>query len=154
MARLPHLGNASTLGCELQFVQMNTLQVLADSIQSAIGTNQKYYVIAKQCMVEAGHKGQLKGEVKAVRVLCSRNGKIPQAFSFCTEIRHVLVENGVKIVGERLRGGAVDNCKSSTCQTQQSVFCMVPSVSVKCYVQWSPQAASISAPRYSKSVAP
>ena len=34
-------------------------------------------------------------------MLCSRNGKIPpQAFSFCTEIRHVLVENGVKIVGE------------------------------------------------------
>ena len=79
---------------------MNTLQVLADPIQSAISTNQKYYAIAKQCMVEAGHKGQLKGEVKAVRVLCSRNGKIPQAFSFCTEIRHVLVENGVKIVGE------------------------------------------------------
>ena len=52
-------------------------------------------------MVEAGHKGQLKGEVKAVRVLRSRNDKIPpQAFSFCTEIRHVLVENGVKIVGE------------------------------------------------------
>ena len=92
LARLPQLGNASTLGCELQFVHMNTLQVLADPIQSAISTNQKYYVIAKQCMVEAGHKGQLKGEVKAVRVLCSRNGKIPpQAFSFCTEIRHVLV---------------------------------------------------------------
>ena len=52
-------------------------------------------------MVEAGHKGQLKGEVKAVRVLRSRNDEIPpQGFSFCTEIRHVLVENGVKIVGE------------------------------------------------------
>ena len=52
-------------------------------------------------MVEAGHKGQLKGEVKAIRVLRSRNDKIPpQAFSFCTEIRHALVENGVKIVGE------------------------------------------------------
>ena len=48
LARLPHLGNASTLGCELQFVHMNTLQVLADPIQSAINTNQKYYVIAKQ----------------------------------------------------------------------------------------------------------
>ena len=57
LARLPHLGNASTLGCELQFVQTNTLQVLADPIQSAISTNQKYYVIARQCMVEAGHKG-------------------------------------------------------------------------------------------------
>ena len=35
------------LGCELQVVHMNTLQVLADPIQSAISTNQKYYVIAK-----------------------------------------------------------------------------------------------------------
>ena len=52
-------------------------------------------------MAKARHKGQLKGEVKAVRVLRSGNDKIPpQAFSFCTEIRHVLVENGVKIVGE------------------------------------------------------
>ena len=83
LARLPQLGNASTFGCELQFVHMNTLQVLADPIQSAISTNQKFYVTAKQCMVETEHKGQLKGEVKAVRVLCSRNGKIPpQAFSF------------------------------------------------------------------------
>ena len=44
-----------------------------NSHKSAISANQKYYVIAKQCMVEAGHKGQLKGEVKAVRVLCNRN---------------------------------------------------------------------------------
>ena len=92
---------------------MNALQVLADPIQSAISTNQKYYVIAEQCMVEAGHKGQLKGEVKAVRVLYNRKQNSPQAFSFCTEIHHVLVENGVKIVGD-----AVDNCKSSTYQTQ------------------------------------
>ena len=74
-ARLLHPGNASTLGCELQFVQMNSLQVLADSIQSAICTNQKCCAIAEQCMVEAGHKGQLKGEVKAVRVLRSRMAK-------------------------------------------------------------------------------
>ena len=137
--QLPQLGNANTLGCELQFVHMNTLQVLADPIQSAISTNQKYYVIAEQCMVEAGHKGQLKGEVKAVRVLCSRNGKIPpQAFFFCTEIRHVLVRM-VSRLQERLRGGPVDNCKSSTCQTRQSSFCMVPSVSVKCTYSGRPK---------------
>ena len=59
------------------------------------------YVIARQCMVEAAHKGQLKGEVKAIRVPRGRNDKIsPQAFSFCTEIRHALVESGVKTVGE------------------------------------------------------
>ena len=65
---------------ELQFVQANTLQVLVDPIQYALSTNHRYYVIARQCMVEAGHKGQLKGEVKVLR---SRNDKIPpQAFSF------------------------------------------------------------------------
>ena len=83
-------------------------------------------------MVEAGHKGQLKGEVKAVRVLRSRNDKIPpQAFSF--EIRHVLVENGVKIVGE----AAWRCCRQLQIvhlQTQLSACCMAPSVGVKCYV--------------------
>ena len=98
LERLPHLGNTTTLGCKLQFVQTNTLQVLADPIQHALSTNQRYYVIAR---VEAGHKGQLKGEVKAIRVLRNRNDLIPpQAFAFCTEIRHALVENGVKSVGE------------------------------------------------------
>ena len=101
LERLPHLGSNTTLGCELQFVQTNTLQVLVDPIQHALSTNHRYYVIARQCTVEAVHKGQLKGEVKAIRVPRSRNDKIPpQAFSFCAEIRHALVENGVRIVGE------------------------------------------------------
>ena len=47
------------------------------------------------------HKGQLKGEAKAIRVPRGRNDKIPpQAFSFHTEVRHVLVESGMRIVGE------------------------------------------------------
>ena len=58
-------------------------------------------MLARQCFVEAIHKGQLKGEAKAIRVPFSRNDKIPpQAFSFHTEVRHVLVEAGVRIVGE------------------------------------------------------
>ena len=82
-------GNTTTLGCELQFVQTNTLQVLADLIQHALSANQRYYVIA----------GQLKGEVKAIRELRNRNNLIlPQAFAFCTEIRHAPVEDGA--VGE------------------------------------------------------
>ena len=41
------------------------------------------YVIAQQCFVEAAHKGQLKGEAKAIRVPRGRNDKIPpQAFFF------------------------------------------------------------------------
>ena len=41
------------------------------------------------------------GEVKAIRAPRGRNDThSPQAFSFCTGIRHALVESGVKIVGE------------------------------------------------------
>ena len=60
-----------------------------------------YYVIARPCLVEAAHKGQIKGEAKAIRVPRGKNDKIPpQAFSFHTEVRHVLVEPGMRIVGE------------------------------------------------------
>ena len=101
LAELPYLGCSSTLGCELQFVQLDTHQVLADPIQSKLRANHCYYVIARPCLVEAAHKGQIKGEAKAIRVLRGKNDKIPpQAFSFRTEVRHVLVEPGMKIVGE------------------------------------------------------
>ena len=40
LAELPYLGSSSTLGCELQFVQLDTCQVLADPIQSKLRANQ------------------------------------------------------------------------------------------------------------------
>ena len=52
LAELPYLGCNSTLGCELQFVQTDTHQVLADPIQSKLRANHCYYVIAQQCFVE------------------------------------------------------------------------------------------------------
>ena len=92
LAELPYLGSSSTLGCELQFVQLDTCQVLADPIQSKLRANHCYYVIARPCLVEAAHKGQIKGEAKAIRVPRGKSDKIPpQAFSFHTEVRHVLV---------------------------------------------------------------
>ena len=95
LAELSHSG-CSTLGCELQFVQIDTLQVLADPIQSKLRANHCDYVIARPCFAEAAHKGQIKGEVPR-----GRNDKIPpQAFSFHTEVRHVQVEPGMRIVGE------------------------------------------------------
>ena len=98
---LPYLGSNSTFGCELQFVQKDTKEVLTDPIQSKIRANQCFYVLARHCFVEATHKGQLKGEAKAIRVPANRNDKIPpQAFSFHTEVRHVQVEDGLRIVGE------------------------------------------------------
>ena len=101
LAALPYLGCNPTLGCELQFVRTDTCQVLTDPIQSKLSANHSYYVIAQPCFVEAAHKGQLKGEAKAIRVPRGRNSKIPpQAFSFYTEVRRVLVEDGLRIVGE------------------------------------------------------
>ena len=58
-------------------------------------------MIVRQCFVEAEHKGQLKGGAKAIRVPSSTADRIlPQAFSFHTEVRHVQVEAGIRIVGE------------------------------------------------------
>ena len=100
LAELPYLGSSSTLGCELQFVQLDTCQVLADPIQSKLRANRCFYVIARPCLVEAA-QGQIKGEAKAIRVPRGKNDKIPpQAFSFHTEVRRVLVEPGMRIVGE------------------------------------------------------
>ena len=39
LAELPYLGCSSTLGCELQFVQIDTHQVLTDPIQSKLRAN-------------------------------------------------------------------------------------------------------------------
>ena len=101
LTELPYLGGNPTLGCELQFVRTDTCQVLTDPIQSKLKADYRYYVIAQPCFVEAAHKGQLKGEAKAIRVPRRRRNKIPpQAFSFYTEVRHVLVEDGLRIVGE------------------------------------------------------
>ena len=101
MAVLPYLGCNPTLGCELQFVRTDTYQVLTDPIQSKLSATHSYYVVAQPCFVEAAHKGQLKGVAKAIRVPRGRNDKIPpQAFSFYTEVRHVQVEDGLRIVGE------------------------------------------------------
>ena len=71
------------------------------TIQSKLRANHCCCVIARPCFVEAAHKGQLKGEAKAIRVPRGRNDKLPpQAFSFHTEVRHVPVEPGMRIVGE------------------------------------------------------
>ena len=41
-------------------------------------------------------------------------------------------------LSERLRGEAVDSCKSSTCQTQSSAYSMAPSAGAKFHEQWLP----------------
>ena len=81
-------------------MQTDTHQVLADPTQRKLRADLCCCVIAQQCFVEA-HKGQLEGEAKTNPSARGRNDKIPpQAFSFYTEVRHVLVEHGIRIVGK------------------------------------------------------
>ena len=101
LEQLPTLGQSSTFGCELQFVQIGTHAVLTDPVQQQLSAKQSLYVIARPCFVEAMHKGSLIGEEKAIRVPFVKNNKVPlQAFSYHTEVRHALVEEGFRIVGE------------------------------------------------------
>ena len=128
LAELPYLGCNSTLGRKLQFVQTDTHQVLADPIQSKLRANHCYYVIAQQCFVEATRKGQLKGEAKAIRVPRGRSDKIPpQAFSFHTEVRHVLVEHGI-----RIRGSCVEEL--STAAMPETVVSLLHGAFSRCQV--------------------
>ena len=68
LEQLPCLGSNSTFGCELQFVQKDTHEVLADPIRGTLRANQCFYVIARQCLVEAAHKGRRTGDDKDIRV--------------------------------------------------------------------------------------
>ena len=53
LEQLPYLGSNSTFGCELQFVHKDTHEVLADPIRGTLRVNQCFYVLARQCFVEA-----------------------------------------------------------------------------------------------------
>ena len=69
--------------------------------------------------VEAAHKEQLKGKPRLSE--CRVVGIIKFHHKPLTEVRHVPVEDGIRIVG-KLRGGVVDGCKWSTCQ-KRSLAC-------------------------------
>ena len=101
LEQLPWIGTSSTFGCELQFVEPDSNATLADPIWDTLRVGRTFYVLAQPCFVGAVHKGQLKGEAKAIKVPSARADQIPpQAFSFHTEVRHVEVEPGIWMVGE------------------------------------------------------
>ena len=132
LEQLPYLGNSSTFGCELQFVQKDTHKVLADPIRSTLRANQCFYVIARQCLVEAAHKGRRTGDAKAIRVPFGMTDRIlPQAFSFHAEVRHVQVEAGIRIVGE----AAWRSCQQlQVVHLPDTVVCLRHGVFCRCYL--------------------
>ena len=90
------------------------------------------YVIARQCFVEAVHKGHFMGEAKAIRVPFGKNDKfLPQAFSFHTEVRHVQVEAGIRIVG----AAAWRSCQRlQVVHLPDTVVCLRHGAFRRCYV--------------------
>ena len=115
-SRAPYLGCSST-PCELQFVQIDTYHPSRPHAKQT--ESQPLLPCDCSAMVcESTTQRATQREAKTIRVPCGRNDKIPrQAFSFHTEVRHVPVEPGMRIVG-KLRGEVVDSCKWSTCQTR------------------------------------
>ena len=75
--------------------------MLVDPIWDTLRDNNCFNLIVRQCFTEAEHKGQLTGKVRAIRVPYNTTDRIlPHAFSHNTEVRHVQVEAGIRIIGE------------------------------------------------------
>ena len=101
LEQLPKIGESSTFGCELDFVCRDTHQKLVDPIWHTLRDNNCFTVISCPCFEEAEHKGHMKGDARAIRVRYRTTDRVlPQAFSYITEVRHVQVDTGLRIIGE------------------------------------------------------
>ena len=63
-AELPYLGCSSTLGVNCNLCNSTPIRSWQIPYRK-LRANHCYYVIARPCLVEAAHKGQIKGEAKA-----------------------------------------------------------------------------------------
>ena len=131
LEQLPYIGESSTFGCELDFVHKDTRKMLVDPIWDTLRDNNCFNLIVRQCFTEAEHKGQLKSKARAVRVPYNTTDRIlPQAFSHNTEVRHVQVEAGIRIIGE----AAWRSCLRLQIVHQPStVVCLQNGVFRRCY---------------------
>ena len=81
--------------------------------------------------MEAAHKGRHTGDAKAIRVPFDMTDRIPQAFSFHTEVHHVQVEAGIRIVGE----AAWRSCQQlQVVHLPDAVVCLRRGVFRRCYL--------------------
>ena len=107
--QLPKLGGSSTFGCALTFVCRDSQVRLVDPIWQTLRNNYCFNVISQPCFEVAEHKGQVKGDAKAIRVPYSSTDRvIPQAFAHTRGARHVKVDEGIRIVAEE----AWRNCQN------------------------------------------
>ena len=101
LENLPYIGERSTFGCELDFVQKDTRKILADPIWDTLRENNRFNLIVRQCIAQAEHKGQLRSRVKAIWVPSNGTDRVvPHAFSHISDVRHVQVEAGIHTIGE------------------------------------------------------
>ena len=131
LEQLPNIGESSAFGCELDFVRRNTRQKLVDPIWNTLRDSNCFTVIARPCFAEAEHKGQVKGDAKAIRVPFHTADRIlPQAFSYNPEVRRVQVEAGIRIIGE----AAWRNCQRlQIVHLSSTVICLQNRVFRRCY---------------------
>ena len=128
LAQLP----CSTFGCGLEFVCRDTHRKLMDPIWNTLRNNNCFTVISSPCLAEAEHKGQVKGDAKAIRVPYHTTDRIlPQAFSYITDVRHVQVDTGIRIIGE----AAWRNCQRlQIVHLSSTVLCLQTRVFRRCYI--------------------
>ena len=131
LEQLPKIGESNTFGCVLDFVCRNTHEKLGDPIWHTLRDNNCFTVISCPCLEEAEHKGQMKGDAKAIRVPYRTTDRVlPQAFSYITEVRRVLVDTGLRIIGE----AAWRNCQRlQIVHLASTVICLQTRVFRRCY---------------------
>ena len=127
LENLPYIEECSTFGCELDY----TRKILADPIWDTLQDNNCFNLIVRQCIAQAGHKGQLKSRVKAIRVPSNGIDRVlPHAFSHISEVRHVQVEAGIHTIGE----GAWQSClRLQVVQLPSTVVCLQDGVFRRSY---------------------
>ena len=128
LEQFPKIGESSTSGCELDFVCRDSQEKLVDPIWHTLRDSNCFTVISSPCFEEAEHKGQMRGDGKAIQVPYHTTDRVlPQAFSHVAKVRHVQVDAGYRIIGE----GAWRNCQhlqivhlaSTVISLQTRVFC-------------------------------
>ena len=132
LAQLPYIGESSSFGCGLDFVCRDTHRKLVDPIWNTLRNNNCFTVISSPCFAEAEHKGQVKGDAKAIRVPYHTTDRIlPQAFSYITDVLHVQVDTGIRIIGE----AAWRNCQRlQIVHLSSTVICLQTRVFRRCYI--------------------
>ena len=117
LENLPHIGEHSAFGCELDFVHKDTRKVLADPIWDTLRENNCFNLIVRQCFAQASRP-------IALTESCHMHFRI-------SDVRHVQVEAGTHTIGE----AAWQSClRLQVVQLPSTVVCLQDGVFRRSYV--------------------